>query len=369
MIRTMLSAALLTGLVASAAPCSAQEAANNDFPAAWHFYGNNPDRWAQIEPKLKALVGKDAPALEIGDWHGDGGKSIEDMKGDIILIDFWATWCGPCKAAVPAINEIKDHYAGSGVKVIGVCGTRGAETMTKVADDHHMAYPTAADQEGKTAKAYGVQWWPYFMLVDTKGKVRAAGISTGHLEDAVRKMLELEGKTLPPKIGDTGGDVTAIVPADWLEGKGELRETLTAMHGKAAPKLEVSEWINADAMALADLEGKIVVLDFWATWCGPCIASIPKNNKKYDEYKDRGVVFIGVCHPRGVEKMPAMVDDKGIRYPVCADPEGKTIKTYNIKSFPDYTVIGRDGKVVAADVRNDKVWELVERLLDQDSQG
>ncbi|HJN90139.1 MAG TPA: TlpA disulfide reductase family protein, partial [Verrucomicrobiota bacterium] len=67
---------------------------------------------------------------------------------------------------------------------------------------------------------------------------------------------------------------------------GKQRATVTGLHGKPAPKLALSQWLNTKGGKAPDTEGKIVVLDFWATWCGPCIASIPKTNKLRRKYAD-----------------------------------------------------------------------------------
>jgi thiol-disulfide isomerase/thioredoxin len=146
------------------------------------------------------------------------------------------------------------------------------------------------------------------------------------------------------------------------EGNSALRERLKAIDAANPPALQVSNWINADAATLASLKGKIVVLDFWATWCGPCIASIPHTNELAEKYKDK-VVFIGVCHPRGGEKMADTVKEKGIKYPVCLDGEGATAKAYAVNGFPDYYIIDASGKLAIADCANDSVEKAIEALL------
>ena len=73
----------------------------------------------------------------------------------------------------------------------------------------------------------------------------------------------------------------------------KVRELLNEMQGKPAPKLALKGWINSKPMSLEKLKGKIVVLDFWATWCGPCIASVPHTNEMLKQYTNKGVVFIG----------------------------------------------------------------------------
>lgn len=162
--------------------------------------------------------------------------------------------------------------------------------------------------------------------------------------------------------------VTLSAAADSLEecfeGDAKKRERLSDLQGTASPPaLQVQNWINSDPRPLEDLKGKIVVLDFWATWCGPCIASIPHMNEMQEKYGPEGVVFIGVCHSRGAEKMAATVKDKGIKYAVVADVDGKTVKAYQANGFPDYYIIDRKGVLRVADCANSKVEDAVKLLL------
>lgn len=75
------------------------------------------------------------------------------------------------------------------------------------------------------------------------------------------------------------------------------------------------------------------------------------------------MVFIAVTHPNGAEKAKAMIQEKGITYPVAIDVDGKTKEAYEVNGFPDYFIIDRDGKIVVADCANSKVDDVLEILI------
>lgn len=140
------------------------------------------------------------------------------------------------------------------------------------------------------------------------------------------------------------------------------RDAITALHGQAAPALAVKDWLNSPALTLAELKGKIVVLDFWATWCGPCLAAVPHTNELQAKYADKGVVIVGVCAVKGGEKMAETVKKHGIKYPVALDT-GDTLKAYLANSFPDYYVIDRQGRLRWGDIVNKDVEKAILALL------
>ncbi len=156
-------------------------------------------------------------------------------------------------------------------------------------------------------------------------------------------------------------------PADWYVGDGEGLDDLRKLEGKPAQEISVAEW-RGDATTLADQRGKIVVLDFWATWCGPCMAVIPKNVEFVEKYKDQGVTLIGIHDAAsGWDSVDKVIQEKGINYPVALDKtqadSGATTQAYSLMFWPTYFIIDRTGIVRGAGIKPDKVEQVVQQLI------
>ena len=139
--------------------------------------------------------------------------------------------------------------------------------------------------------------------------------------------------------------------------------------GVAAPDFEAEAW-GGGSLRLADYRGKIVVLDFWATWCGPCMSAMPHVEKVYQAVKDKGVVVLGVCVYDEKEAYQKWVPEKKNQYhfTFAYDPAARTDKSiagskYNADSIPTTYVIDKQGKVAAAIVGYDENDKRLEEAL------
>ena len=137
------------------------------------------------------VLGKPMPKLELSNWINKEVKP-EDMKGKIVVVDYWATWCGPCIRSIPHNNEVSAKYQAKGVVLIGACGGGGEEKMQERATENRIAYPTAKVSEEST-KAWQVQWWPTYAVIDRNGIVRALGIQPQFVEKVVDALIEEQG--------------------------------------------------------------------------------------------------------------------------------------------------------------------------------
>jgi thiol-disulfide isomerase/thioredoxin len=155
-----------------------------EFPDSWTWDDKPEQRAGHV-----ALEGKPMPAFHVSDWI-NGGITTADIKGKVIVVDLYATWCGPCMRAIPHNNELLKKYKDKGLVIIGVCTSdSGQETFVANAQQHGMQYPAARDPELKTEKAWAVQYYPTYAIIDRKGIVRVVGLQPGHVEEVVQKLL------------------------------------------------------------------------------------------------------------------------------------------------------------------------------------
>jgi thiol-disulfide isomerase/thioredoxin len=111
--------------------------------------------------------------------------------------------------------------------------------------------------------------------------------------------------------------------------------------GAMAQPIQINQWITSQP---PDLNGQVYVLEFWATWCPPCVQSIPHMIELADKYKDKAVPFIAISVDSSSEPVKKMVKDKGINYYVGMN-NGLSEK-FSISGIPSAFIIGRSGKVV-----------------------
>ena len=155
-------------------------------------------------------------------------------------------------------------------------------------------------------------------------------------------------------------------PDDWTWDKdAAARAPHAALEGKPMPPLDLTGWVNGEVKP-EEMKGKVVIVDFYATWCGPCMAAIPHNNELLKKYKDKGLLIVGVCtHNRGQEKMEQTVKDKGIEYPTARDSQLKSQAAWAVHYYPTYAIVDRKGIVRIIGLQPGNVEKVVKKLLDE----
>ncbi len=142
----------------------------------------------QPQPKLLAAPAETlvlAPPLELKTPSGKDA-TLGDYRGKVVVVDFWATWCGPCRKALPENVELMDEYGKDGLVILGVHDSRqGASKIKELANQYKLNYPLFVDDDTKSQKAWNVAFWPTIAVVDRAGIVRAVGLMPSHLRAVV----------------------------------------------------------------------------------------------------------------------------------------------------------------------------------------
>ena len=100
------------------------------------------------------------------------GKLPDKLKGQVILLDFWASWCGPCKKSFPAMQELHKHFAGQGVVVIAVNVDEKRADMERFLRGMDVSFTTVRDADRKLVAAADVATMPTSFVIDHAGKIR-----------------------------------------------------------------------------------------------------------------------------------------------------------------------------------------------------
>ncbi len=146
-----------------------------------------------LPAQAETTEGAPAPAFTITTDNGE--LSLESLKGRVVYLDFWASWCTPCRASFPWMNAMQERYGDYGLTIIGVNLDKDRDLVKRFTDETPATFTIGYDPEGEYAGAYDVQVMPSSYLIDKEGnlvkvhrgfrdKDRAA------LEQEIRQLLQ-----------------------------------------------------------------------------------------------------------------------------------------------------------------------------------
>ncbi len=180
---------------------------------------------------------------------------------------------------------------------------------------------------------------------------------------------------------DAGFDATKL-PAPPPPPASAASAAANGEESPTAPDISVAEWLDQTPVKLADLRGRVVLLDFWATWCGPCVETIPKLNSLHKKYKDRGLVIVGLTNFFGeangrtltpaqeVAYVRAFKKRFGVAYGFAIADSEHNDRNYGVTSLPTAILIDKRGIVRHITVgvypgSNDELSSIIKKLVDE----
>ena len=334
----------------------------------------------EVYGKLKA--GDPVPDFTVITPEGKEAKFSDYAKGKTVILDFWATWCGPCQKAMPHYQELHQKYGAKGVVVLGVCGFDTRANYEKWVKDHHADYtfatafdpvgkPAAGDNDalartvmGQVSGGRSLTPLPTTLVVNAAGKF--VGFYAGYgptTHDTLANLLMLAGVELAnedkPKVFFPAG--SSRKPAAALAAGGAGAEVAPELlkAGAVAPDFVMQD-VSGREVKLSDFKGKLVILDFWATWCGPCLASLPHTQALAAKYQDQGLVVVASGTSDTIENFKKWIPANQAKYPnlqFVFDPHARgtpkfderaSSRLYHVSGIPTQFVIGRDGVILAS---------------------
>jgi len=346
-------------LEAAAKEAAAQTAAAAKRPPFWPVFGS-------------INAGEQMPDVT---FLGDDGKEFQlsSLRGKPVVIAFAWAEIMPRRE----LQALAEEYAPYGVQVVAAfvntsqeelvkwCERNAADCDFRIAIDpagklvYSGGAPTPEERMAFDAKTVLSKFWkgnmrpgmPALIAADAEGRL-LGGFSLRDRKEALGNLLNHAGVELAPEHTPSKAWGPEFFAAPKPRAPEAPVETIAI--GAAAPDFVMQD-VDGKDVKLSSYRGKVVVLDFWATWCGPCKAALPHVQELAKHYADQDVVVIASCTSDGRDEFVEWVQANGRKY---ADvlfahdaaerkPERASRALYGVGGIPHQFVIGRDGKIVA----------------------
>jgi thiol-disulfide isomerase/thioredoxin len=314
---------------------------------------------------VASAIGKQTVSLQ------NPGKARIDLQlgaGNLMVTDGETSWT--YRPSTKLYTKISAARTPDGVAadlaVLDVIGffadvknakTTGEETITVdgktydcwVITTTSLKMPAQAALGGQLSGGTMTSWIDKKLLIEVKEEITYS-IKTSQTAGAapVEYKSKITQLTKALKVDQpVAADLFAwLPPADAKEQPANAAGNRVDLTGKDAPAFRGVS-LDGKVYSSADLKGKVVLLDFWATWCGPCKRSMPITEKLYEDYKSKGFLVLGIDVGEKRDVVEKFMATSPFNYPVIMGDEAGMTTAYAVNLFPTFVLIGADGKVAS----------------------
>ena len=246
----------------------------------------------QDRAAAEAGIGFEVPAFPEGlTWIGAPSEvSMEKLRGKVIVLQTWT--CGTSLGrGIPKKlgRSLGDLAQRDDVEVILVHTPQDEEKSARFCARAKPAFPVAVDTSGAFCDQLGAFKLPVNVIVDRSGTVRYAGLTDRGAASAVTHLLTLPFDPAVKPQPRPVPDASTATPRGTYPPMTRSAGAASDLRGRTAPPFVVDRWISPEP----DARGKIAIIDFWATWCGPCIKAIPHMNQLAEQFRGK-VECVGI---------------------------------------------------------------------------
>ena len=144
-------------------------------------------------PLLKETVSIRDFSLPLAEPLSPGGtQSLSALKGRVVFLNFWATWCGPCRSEMPSMESLHNRYSERGLEILAVNSGENTPEVLAFMKDNKLSFPTVLDMDGKVTMTYGVQAIPTSFIINREGRIIARKVGSIDWDSPkVRAALEI----------------------------------------------------------------------------------------------------------------------------------------------------------------------------------
>ncbi len=331
----MLTTMACAGLIWTGAGVSAQEAEDAG------------EKKAEAVKAFKFMAAGDAPQFELQTLEGKP-FTHETQQGKLTVLEFWATWCPPCVAAMPHTKALYERFGPKGIEFVGISYDKTREDLDRGLEDLEVTWPQVFDPERQTLHTFGVGMLPRIMILDPQGVIAWSG-HPNDLDAALWQAIEKHR----PDLYDSAEAQAAIGEQQRRKAEQEAARAKAEAERQAAIEVRVGSKPDFDLEAVdggritdESLRGKLVIVDFWATWCGPCMAAMPHMKELYAEYKDQGVEVLGISLDRDMETLRNTIAEHELAWLHHYDKSREMSKKWGVSGIPTVFILSPEGEVL-----------------------